>query len=89
MMLGPAVLFLLALSIARDGGGWFTSKDIAFLLVLGGLILARFLELQGGNARTADGEPASMFHLRRYVVMAIPLGLTVWLVANLIGNRSA
>jgi hypothetical protein len=55
MMIGPAILFLLSLGIARDGGGWFTPKDIAFLVILGGLILGRLAEFRGGDPRTADG----------------------------------
>lgn len=87
MMIGPAILFLLALTIARDSSGWFTRKDIAFLAVLGGMILGRFLEFRGGDPRTADGQPATREHLRRYALAILPIGLAVWAVANLIGNR--
>lgn len=87
MMIGPAILFLLALTIARDGGGWFTPKDIAFLAVLGGLILGRFVEFRGGGSLTAMGEPATREHLRRYVVLILAIGFAVWTVVNLIGNH--
>jgi hypothetical protein len=87
MMVGPAILFLLALTIARDGGGWFTAKDVAFLAVLGGMIFGRFLEFRGGDPRTADGMPATPAQLRRYAVAILAIGLTVWGGANLIGNQ--
>lgn len=87
MMIGPAILFLLALTIARQGGGWFTPKDIGFLLVLAGMVVGRFVEFRGGDPRTADGEPATPGHLRRYIATIIPIGLGIWAVANLIGNR--
>lgn len=87
IMLGPGILFLLGLSIARGGGGWFTLKDIAFVAVLAGLVLGRFVEFRGGDPRTATGEPATREHLRRYIVLILTIGLGVWIVANLIGNH--
>lgn len=87
MMLGPAVLFLLAISIARDGGGWFTLKDFAFLTVLGGLLPARIVEFGGGDPRTATGKPATRQELRRYFVTVLFTGIVAWTVANLIGNH--
>jgi len=87
MMIGPAVLFLLAISIARDGGGWFTPKDVAFLTILCGLVLARIVEFRGGAPRTAEGEPATREHLHRYSIVILATGLAVWVVVNLIGNR--
>lgn len=89
MMIGPAILFLLTIGIARDGGGWFTLKDIAFLAVLAGVILGRFVEFRGGDPRTATGDPATHEHLRRYVVLTLAIGFAVWTVANLIGNHWA
>lgn len=89
MMLGPAILFLLAISIARDGGGWFTLKDIAFLAVLGGLVLGRIVEFRGGDPRTAGGEPATREHLHRYSMVILATGFSVWTVVNLIGNRGS
>ncbi len=87
MMIGPAILFLLAISIARDGGGWFTLKDVAFLIVLLGMILGRIMEFHGGTPRTAEGEPATREHLRRYTIVILASGFAVWAVVNLIGNR--
>lgn len=87
MMLGPAFLFLLALTTARDADGWFATKDILFLMVLGGIILGRLVEFRGGDPRTADGERATNSHFNRYVVVSLLVGLGVYTVANVIGNR--
>ena len=87
MMVGPAILFLLALIIARNGGGWFTSKDIWYFAVLAGMLVGRIIEFRGGDPRTADGEPATNADLFRYVAYVLPICLGVWVVSNLIGNR--
>lgn len=87
MMVGPAIQFLLAIIIARNGGGWFTPVDILFLAVLGGIILGRVVEFRGGDPRTATGEPATRAHLRRYGILVLTVGLGIWIVANVIGNH--
>lgn len=87
MMIGPMVLALLAFHIVSAGSGWFTPADFAFLAVLGGTVLARWVEHRGGHAQTATGEPATADHLRRYVLGAMLLGLGAWSLANLLGNH--
>lgn len=86
MFIGPAILFLLAIGMVRDGGGWFTAKDIAFLVVLGGLILGRLVEFREGDPRTATGEPATQSHFRRYSAGVLVIGLGAWMVVNLVRN---
>lgn len=73
--------------IATEGGGWLTSRDFAFFIVLAATIFGRYLEFRGGDPRTLTGEPATPAHLRRYVAAALCIGLAVWLLANLIGNN--
>lgn len=87
MALGPMLLSVLTLSIIREGGGWFTPADFAFLAMLGGLPLARWLEFRGGDPRNSMGEPSLPGDLRRYVLRTLAIGLIAWLVANLIGNH--
>jgi hypothetical protein len=85
MMVGPVTLLLLALSVAERRGGWLTLPSLAYLAVLGGTMLGRWLEFRGGHPLTATGEPATAEHLRRYLLAAATLGLAVWVVANLAG----
>jgi len=87
MMLGPLALVALAYGIVKSGEGWFTGADLAFLGVLAVTMLARWLEFRGGHAETADGEPATPAHLRRYLTGAALIGLGTWTIANLIANR--
>ena len=72
---------------AERGGGWMTAVDVAFFVVLGLTILARCLDFRAGNPQTAMGTPATSAHLRRYVSLAVLVGLAVWGIANLIGNH--
>ena len=87
MMIGPLCLALLAFTIVQIGSGWATWADFGYLAVLGGMLLARWLEFRQGNPQTADGQPATATHLRHYIRAAIPLGLGMWVVANVIGNH--
>ncbi len=87
MMVGPMTLSLLAIGIIDIGTSWLTPVDFAFLLVLALLFLARWVEFRGGNPRTAEGKPAAPGDFRRYVLTGLPLGLGVWVIANLIGNH--
>jgi hypothetical protein len=86
LLAGPMFLLLLAVAVVRTGNGWLTPVDFAFLGVLAAMLLARWLEFRAGNPLTADGEPATPVHLRRYLVGATATGLAVWCAANVVGN---
>jgi hypothetical protein len=56
------------------------------LAALCGLIVVRWLDFRCGSAQTAEGEPATPAHLRRYIIGALAIGLVVWVTANVLGN---
>jgi hypothetical protein len=85
MFIGPLTLLVLTFTIVRTGQSWLTGVDIAYLIILGCMLLGRWLEFQGGNPQTATGEPASQAHLRRYLLVASLTGLAVWAAANVVG----
>jgi hypothetical protein len=87
MVLGPAILLMLAFSITRRGDGWLALISLAYLAVLAAQILSRWMEFRGGNAKDSMGDPLTAAALRRYVVGAIVLGLSIWVLANLVGNH--
>jgi hypothetical protein len=78
---------LLAFAIVQVGSGWLTWADAGYLAVLGGMVLARWQEFRRGNAKTTDGQPATPAHLRHYLQTTVPLGVGMWVVANVIGNH--
>jgi hypothetical protein len=83
MMVGPITLCLLALSVAERRDALLTLPNLAYFPVLGGTMLARWLEFKGGHPKTSTGEPATTEHLRRYLFGTAILGLGVWIVATL------
>lgn len=87
MIAGPMFLLVFALNIAQRNSGWFTSLDLGYFLILGGMLLGRWLEFRTGNALTGMGEPVTPADFRRYLVATPLVGLALWVLANLIGNH--
>ena len=88
MMLGPALMLVcIAMILNAQGAGWKTSIDLAFFVILAATIGGRVIEHLGGNPRNGLGEPATAWELRRYVLVAVPLAIAAWCVANYIANR--
>ena len=85
MFLGPMLLLLVAIGVVNDGGGWGTPKSLVFLGMLAFLLVCRWAEFHAGDARTAEGEPATPAHLRRYLISAALVGGATWIAANLVG----
>jgi hypothetical protein len=86
MMVGPLSLVLLTFAIVQIGSGWLTWADCLYLAVLGGMVLARWQEFRRGSPRTTDGRPATRGDLRHYVQTAVPVGVGIWVAANVVGN---
>jgi hypothetical protein len=86
IMFGPLLLFLCAAKIVTSRDGWFATADIAYLVGLILMIVARWFEFYKGDPRTSTGEPATKADLRRFVLLTFPVGLGVWVIANLVGN---
>ena len=77
MMAGPAILLLLGLWLATNSDVWLSRSSIAFLVLLGAVVLARWCD-----PYTAEGTPVSTKQLRRYTVGALGIGLAGWAAAN-------
>jgi hypothetical protein len=88
MFIGPFALTLVAVGISGRHDQWFGALDLIYFVILGGMLLGRWLEFQYSSPLTATGDPAGVHHLRRYAVMLSALGLGAWLVAKLIGNQA-
>lgn len=81
MLAGPAVLVLIAFSIWENPQGWLSPKGIAYFAVLALMLLARWLDPQ-----SSDEGPAMPGERRRFAMIAITVGLAVWLAANALGR---
>jgi len=87
LMLGPIAAGLALLGIVRHGEGWATLVDGVFLVVVGLMLLCRWVEIRSGSAMTATGKPATVRHLRRYAVGLLVVAPILWIAANLVGNH--
>ena len=86
MMVGPLALVLTIYFIVTSGTGWTTTADLLFFIILGGMILGRWLEFRGGSPETSTGERATAADLHRYILIVVTAGPAVWVVANILGN---
>lgn len=87
IMFGPLFLFMLAYQMATRNDGWTAGSDILYLVFLAGLMIARWLEYRVGSPDSTTGQVLSRTSLVHYCVLAVSLGMIVWIVANIVGNR--
>lgn len=86
MIVGPLALVLTIFFIATSSTGWTTTADFLYFVILGGMILGKWLEFRGGSPETSTGEPATAADLRRYILIVLIAGPVVWVIANILGN---
>jgi hypothetical protein len=84
---GPLLFAFLVYTIAANSSGWFTGIDACYAAVLIAMIACRWHEQRSGSATTISGQPATQAHFRRYAVILALLGMTVWLISNILGNH--
>jgi hypothetical protein len=88
IFIGPFALAVCAFGIAGQRDGWLSPSDLIYVVVLAGMFIGRWIEFRMGTPLTATGEPATADDLRRYAQGLALLGLGIWVIANLIGNRA-
>ena len=84
---GPLALLLITWGIVSRANGWFTGLSAAYAVVVGLMVLGRWVESRSGTATTLTGEPASGAYFKRYVMLLLPLTVVVWAAANVLGNH--
>ena len=85
--LGPAALFFAVLGITYQGTGWLTLLDAFFWLVVGLMMLGRWVEFRAGAATTLTGEPTTQSQYRTYMAWFPAIAALLWAVANALGNH--
>lgn len=83
MGFGNIALVMAALSIYRSAG--WSIADLAFWLIVGLLIGARYIDIVRYQGTTVHGEPATTAHFKRYVVMLLAASAAVWAAARALG----
>lgn len=85
---GPACLGVATAGIVRLGGGWATQNDAIFAVLVGVILLGRWMEMRSGTAMTADGKPAKSSKIRRFASVLMSMALCIWVTANILGNHA-
>ena len=87
VLAGPLALVLITYGIVSNGTGWRTGLDAVFGIVVGLMLLGRWVEHRTGAATALTGEPATPEQFKRYMTLLPPLAVAVWLIANVVGNH--
>ena len=84
MLIGNVILFFLAMSIYQRHTtlSWF---DLAYWIAVLLLVLIRYCDIKYLGGLTAQGQPASIAHWRKYVILLLLIATGVWLVAHGLG----
>jgi hypothetical protein len=86
-VLGPVALLLISARIVSSGTGWATGLDVCFGVVVGLMLVGRWVEQRSGSATTLKGEPSTLERCRRYMIRLLLVAAGVWAGANLLGNH--
>ena len=84
---GPVILAFLLYKIAFANDGWLTPSDLAYPIVLIATVAARWASFRAGDRSNSVGEVTTIDQLRRYSIVFTTVGLLIWIVANVLGNR--
>jgi hypothetical protein len=87
MFMGPLILVIIIYRAVSQGDGWLRLGDAVYAIALALMIGARWLEMRSGTAMTATGEPATMRHFKRYVIVLLPVAAILWIAAKVTGNH--
>lgn len=87
LLLGPLALLAITYGIVAGGTGWLTGLDAGFAVVVGLMLLGRWVEQRSGTATTLTGEPATPAQFKRFVTTLIPAAAAIWVAANVAGNH--
>lgn len=83
MGVGNIALVMAALSIYASTG--WSIADLAFWVIVGLLVGARYIDIARYKGTTVDGEPATSAHFKRYALMLLVVSVVVWAAARLLG----
>ncbi|PKN54289.1 MAG: hypothetical protein CVU56_27350 [Deltaproteobacteria bacterium HGW-Deltaproteobacteria-14] len=78
LIFGNILLALMAMLILLEQGSTFSLADAGYGAGVLLLIGARHLDVARFNGLTAEGEPATMAHFRRYATLLIAVAVVMW-----------
>lgn len=83
IMVGNLALLFCAVYIAQNATRLVGVADAVYWAIIGSLLAARYVDIRHFQGRTAEGEPASMAHWRRYAGLLVAVSAGLWLAAHL------
>jgi hypothetical protein len=84
MLLGNALLAGCALVVVQNRSSFFGIADAAYWATVASLLAARYVDIRHFRGTTAEGEPATMAHWRRYAVAVALVSACLWAVVHAI-----
>ena len=87
IFIGPLSLGVIVYQTVSQKDGWLAPRDIVFAASLALMIGARWFEVRSGAGETATGEPATIEHFKRYVMILLPLAAVLWIAAKVLGTH--
>ena len=82
MVIGQGALAILAFTLLRQSPWSFSVRDVAFWLIVGLVIAARYVDVTRFDGRTANGEPATLRDFRRHTIGLVLVCGAVWTFAH-------
>lgn len=84
MGVGNIGLVVAVLAVYESTTGW-TIADLLFWGVVGVLIGTRYVDIVRYQGLTADGQPATMAHFRRYAIVLLATAVALWAATRALG----
>ena len=86
MMIGNVILLSCAYGIAQHHSSMFSIADAFYLAAVGALLAARFVDIRDFRGTTAEGDPATMAHWRRYATVLGVVSTGLWIAVHAIAH---
>ena len=86
LLIGHVILLFCALAIFHNPSGFLGAADAWFWVLVGTLVVARYVDIRYFKGMTAEGKPASIADWRQYEVFLLVVSLVLWLSANALGH---
>ena len=88
MLIGNAILLACAYGIVQHRSSLLSIADALYWTIVGSLLAARYIDIRYLYGLTAEGDPASMAHWRRYARVLGVVSTGLWLVVHAIAHFS-
>lgn len=87
LLFGNIVLVAgLAFILTRADAASLVAIDLGYWVVVAALLAARRIDITRYHGATADGDPATLSHWRRYALGLVPLSGAAWGAAHWLGT---